>query len=292
MIMRPMLAANAELSDIKYPVYASPKLDGIRGVVIDGKLRSRSLKPIPNPHVSATFSRTEYNGLDGELILGSPTAKDVYRVTNAACARHEGTPGVRFYVFDNYLAKGTYKERMGSWCFEHWPTKEHQVVMTGAYEVKDEKRLLEVEAKVLEQGYEGLILRAPDGLYKFGRSTVNQGWMLKIKRFRDIEVEIVEVYEEMENRNEAKTNELGRTARSSHKAGMVGKGRAGGFIVTHPDWGQFGVGTGLDDADREWYWKNKKKAVGRLIKIKYFPVGVKDLPRHPTYIGGREEWDL
>ena len=45
---KPMLASPMELEHVRWPMYASVKLDGIRAVVRDGKLLSRSLKPIPN----------------------------------------------------------------------------------------------------------------------------------------------------------------------------------------------------------------------------------------------------
>jgi spermidine/putrescine transport system substrate-binding protein len=76
------------------------------------------------------------------------------------------------------------------------------------------------------------MIRSLSGPYKQGRSTEAEGYLLKVKRFEDGEARIQEYYEEMENQNAEFTNELGRTARSSHKAGMVGKNRLGGFHVT------------------------------------------------------------
>lgn len=289
--MKPMLAAAANLSSLAYPLYASPKLDGIRGVIVDGQLKSRSLKSIPNPNVSARFSLTRYNGLDGELILGSPTAKDVYRVTNGACARETGNPDVKFYVFDNFgRPKITFDNRLAM--LEDFRGDKHIVVMDQKM-IEDEKELLEYEAQCLEQGYEGLILRHPLGEYKFGRSTAKEQGMLKLKRFTDSEAEIIAVYEEMENTNVKVQNELGRGARSSHAAGLVPKGRAGGLDVKDIHTGvSFSIGTGLVDDDRDYFWRFRNKVVGKLIKYKYFPVGVKDKPRHPVYLGGREKWDL
>lgn len=285
-----MLAATVEeLNQIKYPIYASPKLDGIRGVIVNGVLKSRSLKPISNRFVSARFSSIQYTGLDGELILGSPTAKDVYRQTNAACSRIEGEPDVKFYVFDLWDRKEDYEDRYSLLDRQGLP----HVTVLETQLVENEAELLDYEANQLALGYEGLILRGPAEFYKFGRSTLKSQGMLKLKRFLDSEAEILEVIEEMENTNAAKTNELGRTARSSAKAGLVGKSRAGGFrVVDIQSKVEFNIGTGLNDEDKEWYWKKRKKVIGKIIKYKYFPVGVKDAPRHPVYLGGREEWDL
>lgn len=291
-----MLAATAQIKDIQYPVYATPKLDGIRGVVIDGQLRSRSLKPIPNPFVTKRFSHKKYEGMDGELILGSATAKDVYRVTNGACARHEGKPDVKFFVFDMHNMPGVEYTHRQIHLVDRLDRPFPDIVLVGSEIIHTEKELVEFEELMLYAGYEGLILRHPEGEYKYGRSTLKEGGMLKLKRFTDGEAYVIDIEEEMENTNEKQTNELGRSKRSSAQAGLVGKERAGTLVVVEKDTGvQFRIGSGLTDADGDYFWKNKRKIIksGKyLIKYKSFLVGVKDLPRHPVYLGGREEWDL
>ena len=44
--IKPLLACEEPLDDVKFPVYVSTKLDGIRCLIIDGVAYSRSLKPI------------------------------------------------------------------------------------------------------------------------------------------------------------------------------------------------------------------------------------------------------
>lgn len=288
--MKPMLAATIkDIADVKYPVYGSPKLDGIRGVVVDSVLHSRTLKAIPNPFVTERFSKQEFNGLDGELILGDPTAKDVYRQSNGACARHEGTPDVKFYVFDRWTDNTEFSLRQETLK----GFKDPNIVVCEQTYIKNGVELLQFEADCLDFGYEGVILRSPDGEYKFGRSTMKQQGMMKLKRFQDSEAEILEVLEEQENTNEKKTNELGRSKRSSHAAGKIGKDTAGGFRVRDIKSGiEFVVGSGLTDADGAFYWNNRSKVIGGIIKYKSFLIGVKDKPRHPVYLGPREAWDL
>ena len=60
---KPMLAGKADLDNIKFPVMASPKLDGVRVIVHDGVVYSRNFKRIPNDHVQALFGRKECEGL-------------------------------------------------------------------------------------------------------------------------------------------------------------------------------------------------------------------------------------
>lgn len=289
-----MLAATIkDISTLTFPLYASPKLDGIRGVVINGILRSRSLKTIPNQFVSDRFSQDTFNGLDGELILGSPTAKDVYRQSNGACARHTGTPDIKFHVFDHFsYPDWSYQQR---WVDRKGMIDKNIVVMEQTL-IETCIGLITFENDCLEMGYEGVILRSPDGGYKFGRSTLREQGMMKLKRFVDSEAVILEVIEEQENTNVKKTNELGRSKRSSHKAGKHGKGTAGGFRVRDVTSGvEFDIGSGLTDEDGQYYWKHKLEIESRgdiVIKYKSFMIGVKDKPRHPVYLGPREAWDM
>lgn len=293
--MKPMLAKDAQENEIRFPVIASPKLDGVRGLVIDGCLRSRSLKKFPNEHVQAMFSAAQLNGLDGELIMGEPNAKDVYRVTQSATSNVLGKPAVTFYVFDCFNCPGGYSERLKA--IKHkaeWAQAVGiNVVVLEQRVINTRQELLAYEQLCLGQGYEGLIIRAPNGPYKQGRSTVNEGWMLKLKRFTDSEAEIVGMEEEQLNGNAAKVNALGHTERSTAKAGLTGKGTMGALIVRDLKSGvQFNIGTGFTAADRQLFWDQRTKVMGLVVKYKSFLVGVKDAPRFPVYLGMRPKHDM
>lgn len=106
---KPMLAAAVEdVSALTFPLIASPKLDGIRCIVRNGVAYSRSNKPIRNRYIQQCVSEysSDLEGLDGELIVGSPTACDVYRVTNSAVMSADGTPDFKFFVFDRINREG------------------------------------------------------------------------------------------------------------------------------------------------------------------------------------------
>jgi DNA ligase-1 len=45
--------------------------------------RSRTFKPIPNKEIQAALGRPEYNGLDGEIIVGDPTAEGCMQATTS-----------------------------------------------------------------------------------------------------------------------------------------------------------------------------------------------------------------
>ena len=280
---KPMLAAKATIEQIEkhLPMLGSKKLDGVRATVQNGVVLSRSLKPIPNEYIQLMLGVFDLEGEDGELIIGPSNAPDVYRTTVSGVMRIAGEPDFTFHTFDN-----VYRERSYSF---HSSVENEYCVAHGYELLLTVNEVLEYETKVLNEGYEGVILRAPGALYKHGRSTVKQGHLLKLKRFVDAEAVVIGVEELMHNDNEAVTNELGRTARSSHKEGKRPAGVLGALVCKTMEGVQFNIGTGFTAGMRERYWK--QDLIGELIKYKYFDVGIKVAPRHPVFLGFRNRID-
>ena len=294
---KPTLAIAAEFNKIKYPVYASPKIDGIRCSIVDGKALTRTLKAIPNKAISSILSRSTIDGLDGELIVGDPTAKDVYNKTVSQVMAHDkGADDVTYFVFDDHSTpSATYRHRLESLIAEASVYRQFAIKLVVLEQVliNNEIEMLGYETKCVEAGYEGIILRSPEAPYKYGRSTVREGYLLKVKRFEDSEAEIIGFEEEMFNGNEAQTNELGRTKRSTAKAGLSGKATLGAFLVRDCVSGvEFSIGTGLTALQRGTFWARRDSYFGKLVKYKFFPVGVKVAPRHPVFLGFRDPFDL
>ena len=286
--MKPLLAYTVEdTSTLKYPLFASVKLDGIRCLVIDGVAYSRNMKPIKNEYVQKCIGKPEYNGLDGELIVGDIFAKDCYRQTNSGVMSKDGEPDFGFYVFDRWdMEKFKFETR-----YTNIP-KLPFVEIVNQYEIESEADLLAYEQELLDMGAEGVMVRSVDGIYKNGRSTAKDGILGKVKRFSDAEYRIVGFVERMHNANEATRNELGYIERSSHKDNLVGRGDLGALVLETADGQQFNCGTGFDDALRAEIWANKDAYLGRMAKVKSFLIGVKDLPRFPVFLGFRDEGDL
>jgi DNA ligase-1 len=289
-MFKPMLASDAVLENLRFPLLASPKLDGVRAIVRDGVVYSRSNKPIPNKHVQSLF--TSYEHFDGELIMGDPTAHSVYRDTVSVVMSHDKVEPVRLYVFD-YVAKphAKYDVRRAQLKADMGKNVNKNVVLHEQTFIENLEQLLRYETQCLVEGFEGLILRDPNSAYKMGRSTANEGILLKVKRFLDAEATIIGYEERMENTNEKTTNELGRSTRSSHKVGKVGRGDLGALLVDF-DGIKFAIGTGFDDVERAHIWTKRDEYIGKLVKFKYFPVGVKTAPRHPVFLGFRDGSDM
>lgn len=291
---KPMLSATVDdFTKLQFPLLVSPKFDGIRAIVLNGVVLSRNLKPIPNKYVQKRFGIADLEGFDGELILGDPTHADAFRTTTSAVMTIEGEPDVSFYVFD-LVAHLPYYARLKHIANAITKLKNKRVILVHQADVNSIADIESFEQTyVVKDGYEGLMLRTSGAMYKFGRSTVKEQGLMKLKRFADAEARVLEFEEQMHNANEAKTNNLGQKERSSKKAGMIGKGTLGALRVVGlngPYKGvHFNIGTGFDDALRKEIWNNKDAWAFETVKYKYFPLGSKDAPRFPVFLGLRKD---
>lgn len=300
MPFKPMLAGtHTDVSKLIFPLLASQKLDGLRATAQGGILLSRSLKPLPNKHVQELFKNLP-EGLDGELIVGDPLAPDAFRKTTRLVMSDDKPlnffPGeeLQLYVFDMYGAEHFEKRLQNAAdALMRMHNPRYGAKLVPHRVIYGIEELNAFEAEMLSKGAEGVMVRAPEGPYKEGRATEKSGWLVKVKRFEDSEAAIIGCYEEMENTNEQQVNELGRSKRSSAKEGLVPKGTLGGFEVRDLNTGVvFCIGSGFTAEMKAEYWQKRDKLVGSTVKYKYFPSGSKDKPRHPTFLGLRDERDM
>jgi len=291
---KPLLSGKVtDLTALNYPVVASPKLDGIRAIIKDGQLLARSLKPIPNKKLQEYLSDPKFNGLDGELIVGSPTAPDAYSVTVSEVMSHDKPAEANFYVFDCFNNPDAPFSERAHEAHALAATYGAPFTMVEQVLVHSPEKLAEYEAEKLAEGYEGVMVRDPNGPYKYGRSTDKQGILLKLKVFEDAEAEVVGFVEQLHNANEAKKNALGNTERSTSKAGKVPMNMMGTLVCREPGADiTFEIGTGFTIAQREHIWHNRDKYLGKLVKFKHQPHGRKDRPRLPVFLGWRDPIDM
>ena len=285
---RPMLGATPEnMEQLKYPLFASTKLDGVRAIWYGKEFLSRTLKTIPNRAIQKEFMALGIpSGYDGELIYGAPNAPDVYRKTNSIVMTINGSAeDVKFFVFDNCEYEGQFYRRLES-LSGIFPG----VVKLNQTLISNYTELQEYEEEVVSAGFEGVMLRSPSGRYKQGRSTMREQYMVKLKRFVDAEATIIGFKELLHNANPAGKDERGYTKRSSHKENKVPMGRLGALIVSMGSV-EFDLGTGFTDRDRMAIWSDRDKYLGKLVKFKSLLIGVKDAPRHPVFLGFRDSID-
>ena len=295
--MKPMLACSApkNLDTLPYPLLASVKLDGIRCIIKDGIALSRTLRPIRNKHIQSILGRPEYNGLDGELIVGDPTASDCMRRTNSGVMSIEGTPNFTYYIFDLWNRVNCQYKEAYSYLLSIGDTLKHTEVLPQLY-LENTSAIERYENRAIRYGYEGIILRRPDAPYKFGRSTLKEGYLLKLKRYCQEEAIVIGFEPLQHNDNNAEINALGYTQRSSAQGNKIDLPLLGNLIVKGMFQDQpnvtFSIGTGFTLLEREKLWEQRKDLIGKIVTYKFFPTGSKDKPRHPVYKSFRDPEDL
>jgi len=272
----------------------SPKLNGVRCIIFGGVAYSRSLKLLPNLSVQqwAKENASDLEGLDGEIIVGSETAADALNQSTSGVMRKSGEPEFTFWVFD-YVHRAGFQWEMRLFALKQKTVD--TIPNTRLVEqmlIDDADTLRKYELDNLSKGYEGTMLKSPEGPYKFGRSSVKQGYLLKRKIFVDDEFEIVGYEPKYHNDNEAYTNELGRTTRSTSKENLVALDTLGALICKTKEGHTFNVGTGYDDKMRKELWEIRAILPGQLAKVKYFPEGMQDVPLLPVFLQIRSEIDL
>lgn len=295
-ITKPLLASPVEDEQIRFPVLATPKLDGIRCLKIKGEVVSRKFKPIQNEHIRKTLKKLIPEGADGEIMSGTN-----FQECAGDVMRRDGKPEYTYHWFD-WVYRGNTDEP-----YARRIMRMVDKIQAGKFSdprvkpvipklITSMEQLARYEAQCLEDGYEGVMIRSPEGIYKCGRSRVSDHILLKIKRFADSEGVLTGFVEMMHNQNEAKKDAFGRTERSSSKDGKVPAGTLGKLLVADDKFEdhiiELGTGKGMTHELRQEIWDNRDEYLGKLVKYKYQKQGMKDKPRFPIFLGFRHEDDL
>ncbi len=207
-----MLAGTYAPDRIAYPVRVQPKLDGVRMVAIATslpghgpgtgvKLRTRNGNDLG--HLAKLFQDDILNilkrldgdaVLDGELYAPQGGFQSTVSLVKSRSMADTDRQGLEYHVFDvcmNSNAPFVDRERALRTAFRSARTGSRLRLVSSriASSESEVNRMLE---EYVKQGYEGIIIRSPGGLYQPGKRSSG---MWKLKRFQDAEFEIVRVLE-------------------------------------------------------------------------------------------------
>lgn len=223
-MFKPLLSATQPLDDfsnVPFPVYASPKLDGIRCTFQNGVAYSRNGRPIPNEGLPQLARQINFNGFDTELIVGKPTGENVYNRSQALM----GAASVDFtaWVID-YMSEDSLKNRFVFLRNIFRGSLNDRIKLIPQKLIHNEAALLAYEEATLKKGYEGVMLRRADqGGYpqkpgKSNRSTLREYYLVRLKRREHGFGKILAAYPLKHNHN----TELTSTGKkSTRKAGLL-----------------------------------------------------------------------
>lgn len=244
---------------IKYPCYASAKLDGVRCLAIyteDGiVLKSRGGKLYDVKHILSQLSTVMKQGdvWDGELYIHG---KYLEEIVSAVKKPNAMTNDISFRIFD-LVSDEVFEDRITHLKYIEDILYENKIYSVDVlpYEyVKSEAEMKGWHKMYVAQGYEGIMLRNEQGLYESGKRSAD---LQKYKEFLDEEFEITNVLED-KNQN-AVFQVYDKTSCSN-------------FTVTYGDFEQ-----------RKHQLLYPEKYIGKLLTVKY-QTRYKDskLPQFPT----------
>lgn len=285
-----------DFSGIILPAWGTPKLDGIRTMtqpVSDGdrmtyRAMSRTFKRLPNDKWASLIESYLIPKLDGESWMPDTPYGEIESAVMSH--EHDATDDLRYAVFDwAYDLQRGYLRRMWALANLKLPAFCEKILPV---EIRTMKDLVRYERECFKKGFEGVMLRSPDGEYKQGQSTFKEQILTKVKRFLDSEAICVGVTELMHNDNEKTRDNLGRAARSSHKGNLRPSGMLGALVCKLPDGTDFSVGSGFTKQQRIDFWKARDTMIGKIVSFRYQPFGQKDRPRFPKFLRFRHPIDI
>jgi DNA ligase-1 len=298
---KPMKGDDYDESQLAFPLLASPKVDGFRAYN-DGGLCTSSGKPFMNVATREYFGRGAFEGLDGEMIVGRPDDPKAFAASSGPLRRGGDDPKATWLIFDDRTIPGMpFYQRLNraqervQILNEMYPETIGRIIYWDHKMIRSLVELESYEQEQLARGFEGVMVRSLTGPYKFGRSTVKEGYLLKVKRHITAEAEIIGFEELMHNDNEAFKDELGRTKRSDHAENLRPSGMIGSFIVKSKEWPtnfKISAGSMTHDEKRAAFLAYESEFHGKIARYSYFPYGVVDVPRHGIFDGIRPVQDL
>lgn len=271
-----MLAATIkDVSKLTFPLLASPKLDGIRVLILDGQAYTYSrlnekFKVLKNRFMRSLL-KTLPNGLDGELISFKDAGSyDTFSDVQSKVMSANGEPKFEYCIFD-YLPNGQthvpFQTRIELLNRLEFPFFVNLLTQT---RIDNLTQLETYENETIRAGYEGVMLRLAGAPYKQGRSTLNEKYLMKLKRFIDAEAEVVGFEELVRETSSEHTNLLGA------------------LVCKYNDI-MFNIGTGFTDEQRKMIWLSRTQLEGKQVTFKYQSFGTKDAPRSPVFKSFRLE---
>ena len=315
---KPMLGSNEpfDLRELKFPLLASIKKDGVRGVIRGGKLVSRShmsqeLPLIKNKQIQemANVMKAITNGtntvIDCELYVHGLPLNEIIMFTNSEDIKNrthlnkikskvgELTKPVHYYtsipkeftfeVFDYVIDPNMFYEERMEYLRHSVIGSMDRVNLLLPVRINNLEELVALYEKSLADGFEGLVLRTPESPYKFGRSTFREGYFLKMKPIEEYEAIVVEINERLFNYNESTESFGGYSIKSKTVDNREGSGIAATATVM---WNghTFKVSLNGTEVERVKMWEERDKYVGKKLLFKGMSYGMKDVPRMPRFV--------
>ena len=272
----PMLAHRYDKHSAKitFPCWVQPKLDGVRmlarkenGVVT---MWSRKGKVIDIPDkINAQLCLMLEDGqcTDGELYVHGWTFQ---RIISAVKKKRDDTDLLEYHIYDSPHSTLAFEDRVPkrgiqateypAYC-KRWGKSEN-IKFAATYDVENQEEFNVYEGMMVQQGYEGMMVRNKNSAYKYKHRSYD---LQKVKRFVDDEFEII--------------------------GGKDGSGREAGLVVykciTSGGF-EFDVRPRGTHEERAHVFNNLNDYIGKYLTVRYQELTDDGIPRFPVGIAVRD----
>lgn len=264
----PMLANKWEEKSkyIKEPFFVQPKLDGVRMLVgkHNGKfvMMSRTGKPVKMPHVEDELAPLLEEGdfVDGENYTNERSFEQITGMCRTQDV-HSDLEVVKFHIFDYFnlsYPNEPFSSRLSK--LQKFSKLKHCILVKTEW-LDSRKKVQSKHDEYASQGYEGIMIRDAEGLYKLAERS---NTLLKFKAFQTEEYKIVGAEE--------------------------GKGRDAGTVIwiCSSDAGEFSVRPKGTVHERTMWLKHQHKYIGKPLTVQFQNLTNGGIPRFPVGLAIRD----
>jgi DNA ligase-1 len=266
-IMKAMPFSEERLAKWQPPYIVQPKYDGVRcrAIPLSGPtgdkcllLSSEENVIFSVPHLNEIIGGLNLQ-LDGELYCHGMSFEQIVSITSRTVNLHPDYRRIQFHCFDIVNNQPQMKRSL---IIENLRDLNPHLVVAPFYLCQNLDDVMRVYDKLMESGYEGIIVRHMQAPYETKRSL----YVMKFKAKKEDEYEILGYAEELSISGEPKNS-------------------LGALICKSGDNHTFNVGTGFSAEQRHHLWLNRETLSGRTAKIKYQHLTTgKQVPRFPVFV--------
>jgi DNA ligase-1 len=268
-IMKAYPFSEERLAKWQPPYIVQPKYDGVRCRVIplsgpqgQGSLLLSSEENIIHsvPHLNEIFAGLNlHSELDGELYCHGMSFEQIVSITSRSINLHPDYKRIQFHCFDIVNEQPQMKRAL---VIENLRNINPHIVVAPFWLCESLDDVMRTYDKLMELGYEGIIVRHTQAPYEVKRSL----YVMKFKAKKEDDYEILGFQEEISIDGRAKDS-------------------LGALVCKSGDGNTFHVGTGFSADQRKALWETREGLIGKVAKVKYQHLTTgKQVPRFPVFV--------
>lgn len=212
------------------------------------------------PHILKELTNTRLRAeLDGELYHHDMNFNELSSILSRTVNLHNNYNKIEFHIFDIINDQPQMKRLL---LLENLRKISPSIKIAPFWLCETYDEVVRVYDKVIESGYEGIIVRHFQAPYQRKRSTL----MMKFKPKKSDDYEIIGWKEE-------------------YSVEGVAKGRLGALVCRSGDGDVFSVGTGFSDDQRVQLWDIRESLLSSFARVQYQHLTAgRQVPRHSVFV--------